>query len=264
MVNLKICIWQILVFIALLLLNSCGDSSQTKTQPQAKFNVLTDAEKSEGWILLFDGNSFEGWHGLGQAEFPSTHWIINNGTIQRVAKENVPVMADGKPAPGGDIITDQAWKDFEFYFEWKVSPGSNSGVKYNVSEEFSASRGSGRGALGWEYQVIDDKNYKGELRPNHQAGGLYDMIPAMNKTLKPVGEWNSSKIVFIGSRGEHWLNDVKVVEYDMDTAEFEALYAKSKYFKIPTFKDKKKGHIVLQDHGDAAWYRNLKLRPVSK
>jgi hypothetical protein len=253
-----------LVWVTIFLISGCADAPSKKEHKESKQNFLTDTEKQEGWILLFDGKTFNGWHGLGQEKFPSTHWVIENGAIKRVAKEDVPDGPDGKPVPGGDLISDQSWEDYEFAFEWKVAKGSNSGVKYNVSEEFSVSRGSGRGALGWEYQVIDDENYKGELKPYHRAGGLYDMIEATNKTLKPVGEWNSSKIVFIGNHGEHWLNGVKVVEYDMDTPEFDALYAKSKYFKIPTFKDKKKGHIVLQDHGDAAWYRNLKIRPVSK
>lgn len=263
MAVVKTYVWQVLILCMFFILNACGDSDQ-KNESSPQNNVLTESEKADGWILLFDGNSFNGWHGLGQDVFPSTHWVIDNGTIKRVAKEDVPSLPDGKPAPGGDIITDHTWRDFEFSFEWKVSSGSNSGIKYNVSEEFSASRGSGRGALGWEYQVIDDEGYPGGLKPYHQAGGLYDMIEATNKTLKPVGQWNKSKIVFVGNHGEHWLNDIKVVEYDMDTAEFEALFAKSKYFKIPNFKEKKKGSIVLQDHGNAAWYRNLKLKPVSK
>jgi len=260
----KTYIWQVLFWAAILLISGCADTTQKNETRETQHNILTDAEKTDGWILLFDGKTFNGWHGLGQEKFPSTHWVIENGTIKRVAKEEVPVGSDGKPTPGGDIISNHAWKDFEFSFEWKVSKGSNSGIKYNVSEEFSASRGSGRGALGWEYQVIDDENYEGELKPSQQAGGLYDMIGATNKKLKPVGEWNSSKIVFVGNHGEHWLNGARVVEYNMDTPEFDALYAKSKYFKIPTFKDKKKGHIVLQDHGNSAWYRNLKIKPVSQ
>ncbi len=266
MIYLKKIRWQVFVIGILfffLLLSACGDAQQTKEEPKQKHNVLTKAEKTEGWILLFDGKTFNGWHGLGRDEFPSENWLIDNGTIKKISKQDGPKMPDGQPKQGGDIITDQTWEDFEFAFEWKISPGGNSGVKYNVSEEISTSREPGHAALGWEYQVLDDEKHSDNLKPNHRAGGLYDMIEPTNKTLKPVGEWNSSKIVFVGNHGEHWLNGVKVVEYDMDTPEFEAIFAKSKYFKIANFKDKKKGNIVLQDHGDAAWYRNIKIKSVS-
>ena len=252
------------LFPLLLILSACGDAGQKTMQEAQQPNTLSEAEKADGWILLFDGKSFNGWHGLGREEFPSEHWVIEDESIKRVAKSKVPLMPDGEPKPGGDIITNQTWEDFELVFDWKISEGSNSGVKYNVSEELSTSRGSGTSALGWEYQVLDDEKHKDNLRGNQFSGGLYDMIAPSANVLKPAGEWNSAKIVFIGNHGEHWLNGIKVVDYDMDTPGFEETYADSKFAKIPGFKDKKKGHIVLQDHGNAAWYRNIKIKPISK
>jgi hypothetical protein len=248
----------------MMFLLACKESPKTEQPLSENINVLSDAEKADGWILLFDGKSFNGWHGLGREEFPSQHWLIKNGVIEKIASVDGPKMPDGQPMQGGDIITDQAWTDFILIFDWKISTGGNSGVKYNVSEELSTSRSPGHAALGWEYQVLDDEINNDKLEPTHRAASLYDMIEATNKTLKPVGEWNTGKIVFIGNHGEHWLNGVKVVEYDMDTPEFKALFEKSKYAKIPGFMDKKKGHIVLQDHSSAAWYRNIKIKPVSE
>jgi hypothetical protein len=134
-------------------------------------------------------------------------------------------------------------------------------VKYNVSEEMSKANPPSHAALGFEYQVLDDdKHPDAKNGPNRTAGALYDLIGPRNKTLKPLGEYNTAKIVLIGKHGEHWLNGVKVLEFDLDTPAFGQLLAKSKYKDIPKFAEKRKGHIVLQDHTDAVWYRNIKIR----
>lgn len=259
--------WQIIVrsiFFILLIFSACSDSGQKTALMDQVANTLTEAEKTDGWILLFDGHSFTGWHDMGHDGFPAEHWLIDNGAIKIVSSQESPVMPDGQSKRGGDIITDESWENFELAFEWKISEGGNSGVKYNVVDVFSKPNEPVYSALGWEYQVIDDLNFAEKLNPNQEAGALYDMIEPTNKIQKPAGEWNTAKIVFIGNHGEHWLNGAKVVDYNMDTPAFEALYVKSKYAKIPGFKDKKKGHIVLQDHGGAAWYRNIKIKPVFK
>jgi hypothetical protein len=119
--------------------------------------------------------------------------------------------------------------------------------------------------LGFEYQVLDDEKHPDAKNgPNRTAGALYDLIGPRNKTLKPVGEYNTAKIVFIGKHGEHWLNGVKVLEFDLDTPAFGQFLAKSKYKDILKFAEKRKGHIVLQDHTDAVWYRNIKIRVPKK
>lgn len=236
---------------------------EVTAQPQvqaAPLSTLTDAERAAGWKLLFDGNTFSGWRGLGRDVIPPGHWIIEDGSIMKVAGMEVPRQANGQPLQGGDLMTIDSFENFELSFEWRISPGGNSGVKYNVSEELSTSRGGGHSALGFEYQVLDDSRHPDAADEDHRAGSLYDLIAPQSKQLRPVGEFNQVHIVFQGNHGEHWLNGVKVVEYDLGTSLMDSLLAASKYSDIPGFGDKRKGHIVLQDHGDAVWYRNIKIR----
>lgn len=240
---------------------------QKATEKQAaettKPNVLTEEEKAEGWVLLFDGISFEGWRDLGSQEIPEGHWTIEDGTIKKVPSENVPLQEDGQPLAGGDLITTQTYENFELYFEWKISPAGNSGIKYNVSEEMSTANPPESAALGFEYQVLDDAGHPdAQVSDTHTAGALYDLIAPIGKSLRPVGEFNTARILFNGNHGEHWLNGVKVLEYDLDTPEMDALIAASKYRNIIDFAKKRRGHIVLQDHTDAVWYRSIKMRII--
>ncbi|HJP60150.1 MAG TPA: DUF1080 domain-containing protein, partial [Gemmatimonadaceae bacterium] len=214
-------------------------------------NVLSPTERNAGWRLLFDGSTFNGWRGLGYDSVPSAHWKIENGAIRKIASGQVPRMADGQPAAGGDLMTTDTFRDFELTFDWKISRAGNSGVKYNVSEELSMANAPNHAALGFEYQVLDDDLHEDNKIPSHRAGALYDLIPPnASKRLMPVGDWNSSRIVFRGNHGEHWLNGTKVVEYDLGTPQMDSLLAASKYRTIPNFAQRRAGHIVLQDHGD--------------
>jgi len=224
-------------------------------------NTLTEAEREAGWVLLFNGRDFTGWRGLGRDTVPDGHWEIDDGAIKKVPSGEVPLQEDGQPLEGGDLMTVEAYEDFEFSFEWRISRAGNSGVKYNVSEELSTSRPPRYAALGFEFQVLDDDEHPdAKADPTHTAGALYDLIAPQGKALKPVGEYNSSRIVFRGLHGEHWLNGVKVLEFELETVEMNERLARSKYHGIPGFADKRKGHIVLQDHTDAVWFRSLKLR----
>jgi len=225
-------------------------------------NTLTPAEKSAGWQLLFDGSSFKGWRGLGYDSVPTAHWKVVNGTITKIAKKNVAKMPDGQPADGGDLMTTDAWRDFELTFEWKVPPGSNSGLKYNVSEEISK-KSSNHAALGFEYQVLDDSLNSDNKIPTHRAGSLYDLItPNADKHLMPVGQWNQSRVVLRGNHGEHWLNGKMIVSYDLGSPLMDSLLAKSKYHTVAGFADRREGHIVLQDHNDEASFRSIKIRAL--
>jgi hypothetical protein len=180
-------------------------------------------------------------------------------------------VADGRPLVGGDLMTVDSFADFELSFEWKVTAGANSGVKYNVSEEMSLAQGGAgtqggptHSALGFEYQILDDDRHEDGKLPNHRSGALYDLIaPNDKKQLRPVGEWNRSRIVVRGNHGEHWLNGQKVVEFELGTARMDSLLAASKYKTIPGFGQKRTGHIVLQDHGDEVYFRNLKVRGLN-
>jgi hypothetical protein len=234
---------------------------QTKAEQTAPPNALTAEEKAQGWRLLFDGRTLAGWRGLGLDRVPEKHWVVEDGAIKKVPTKDVPLQADGQPAAGGDLMTVETFRDFEFAFEWKVGPGGNSGVKYNVSEEMSLRLAPNRAALGFEYQILDDGRHPDALVGAHRtAAGLYDLIPPAGKSLRPVGEWNDGRVVFRGNHGEHWLNGRKVLEYDLGTAEMSDRLAKSKYRTIPGFADRRRGAIVLQDHTDPAWFRSLKIR----
>ncbi len=244
--------------ILLLFLTNCGGNNSEK-EKLLNSNTMNKTELSGKWISLFDGKTFNGWRGIGIDSIPNGHWEVENGTIHKIASGNVPTMADGQPLKGGDLMTDKTFKNFELSFEWKISEGGNSGVKYNVSEEVSIKNGSSH-ALGYEYQVLDDEKHSDNLNPTHRAASLYDLIEAKGKTLKPVGEFNTARIVFNNNHLEHWLNGVKVVETETDSPEFQELFKKSKYHKYPNFTVHKDAHIVLQDHGDDCWYRNIKIK----
>jgi hypothetical protein len=223
-------------------------------------NTLIPGEVQAGWRLLFDGSTFKGWRGLGYDSVPSAHWKIENGAIKKIADGDVPRLPDGQPAAGGDLMTVDTFRDFELSFDWKISRAGNSGVKYNVSEEISMANAPNHAALGFEYQVLDDDLHEDNKIPSHRAGALYDLIaPNANKHLNPVGDWNSSQIIFRGNHGEHWLNGSKVVEYDLGTPRMDSLIAASKYKSIPNFAQRRAGHIVLQDHVDEVFFRNIKI-----
>jgi hypothetical protein len=215
------------------------------------------------WTSLFDGHSFTGWRGVGMDSIP-TGWSIEDGTIHHRASGVVPTAPDGQPLEGGDIMTVGTYRNFELAVEWKISPAGNSGIKYNVSEEMSTANPPVHAALGFEYQVLDDSLHPDARNgPNRTAGALYDIVPpAADKPLHPVGSWNEARIVFDHGHGEHWLNGVKILEYDLGSAAFDSAYARSKFVPIQGFAEQRDGHIVLQDHGNAVWFRNIKIREL--
>lgn len=247
--------------LALLATLAAGVRAQTLVRGTVERpNTLTDGERAAGWRLLFDGRTFKGWRGLGYDSVPTAHWKIEAGAIKKIASGNVPKLADGQPAQGGDLMTVDTFADFELSWEWKVTPGANSGVKYNVSEELSMAQAPNHAALGFEYQMLDDDRHVDGHLPNHRAGALYDLIaPNAQKHLRPVGEWNESKVVFRGTHGEHWLNGKKIVEFEVGSAHLDSLLAVSKFRSIAGFATRRKGHIVLQDHGDEVYFRNIKV-----
>ncbi len=249
------------------LLSGCSKDAPEAVEEAVGPNTLTAQEQTDGWQLLFDGQTFEGWRGIGKDSVATAHWEIVDGAIHKKAQKNVPVQADGQPAAGGDLMTQASYRDFELAFEWKISPGGNSGLKYNVSESLSVAVPPPSAALGFEYQVLDDDQHEDANKgngTNRRAAGLYDLIgPSADKPIRPVGEWNEGRIVWQGGHGEHWLNGQKVVEYDLDTPQFDSLYAASKYAAIKEMRMKRDGHIVLQDHNDDAWFRNIKIRSLN-
>ena len=235
----------------------------TAGAPGTRPNTLTAAERAAGWRLLFDGTSLRGWRGLGRDTVPTAHWTVEDGAIKKIASGQVPVQADGQPVGGGDLMTEATFGDFELTWEWRLSPGGNSGVKYNVSERLSTSVAPPNAAKGFEYQMIDDDRHPDGRLATHRTADLYDLVAADGrKRVRPAGGWNRSRLVFRGTHGEHWLNGAKVVEYDLGTPRMRAALAASKYRGWAWFGERRRGHLVLQDHNDAVWFRDLKLREL--
>lgn len=218
-------------------------------------NTLTAAEKAAGWKLLFDGKTTNGWRGFHADGFPAKGWVVEDGAIKRVGKGE-------KPGSGGDIITTGEYGNFELALDWKLTPGGNSGLKYLISE--GADRTSHAG-VGYEMQILDDERHpdaKAGVNGNRTAGSLYDLIPPTAHTARPIGEWNHVRLVVQGRHVEHWLNGQRVVQFDIGSPEMKGLIAKSKYKDIKGFGEATSGHILLQDHGDEVWFRNIKLRSL--
>jgi hypothetical protein len=210
----------------------------------AEPNTLTDAEKSAGWRLLFDGKTPAGWVGIGKDAFPGKGWVIEDGALVHKAKEG-----------GGDIVTTEQFSDFELTWEWKVDPGANTGLKYNLPDA--------KKAVGFEYQLIDDDGHPDGKRGgrSHQTASLYDVLePAADKKTNPVGQWNSSRVVVKGNHVEHWLNGAKTLEFEMGGEALMAAKAKSKFKNAAGWGEKQKSPILLQDHGDGAAFRSIKIR----
>jgi 3-keto-disaccharide hydrolase len=219
-------------------------------------NKLSKAEEDAGWRLLFDGKSFNGWRGFHSDKVPAG-WAVEDGCIKKIPGRGELGQA------GGDMITVDQFDNFEFSIEWKLAKGSNSGVKYLVSESLPP---AGKSGVSFEYQVLDDDNHpdaKAGIGGNRTAGSLYDLIPAgKNKKLKPIGEFNQTRIVVKGNHIEHWLNGVKVVEFERGGEALKQHIAESKFKNTIGFGETAKGHILLQDHGDAVWYRNIKIHAI--
>ena len=209
-------------------------------------NVLQPDEKAQGWRLLFDSKSFQGWHLYAKKGAPNAGWKVEDGLLKKLAKVR-----------DGDIATDESFTDFDLTWEWRVAAGGNNGLKYLVTEQRPS-------APGHEYQMIDDTGHPdGKLGAKRQTASFYDVLPpADNKPLKPVGEWNASRILVQGNHVEHWLNGAKVLEYELGSDAVKAAVAASKFKNSAGFGTKIKGHILLTDHQDECWFRNLKIREL--
>jgi len=215
-------------------------------------SVLAEKKKKgtkleKGFVALFDGSSTDQWMNAGTGKFPAKGWTIEDGCLKHTAKGG-----------GGDVITRSTYEQFDFRFEWKVAKGANSGVKYFIIRE--------RGSLGHEYQVLDDANHPdGAKGANRQTAAFYDVLdPANDKPVKPVGEFNSSRILVKGNTVKHFLNGKDVLTYKLGSDELKAAIAKSKFKNLKVFGQRLPGHILIQDHGDAVWYRNIRIRDLSK
>jgi hypothetical protein len=211
-----------------------------------KDNTLSGKEKKQGWKLLFDGTTMNGWRIYQNKKVDD--WDVKNDELYCKA-EGVTKRAD--------LITNDKYENFELQIDWKIAPKENSGIIYMVTEENGASYESGP-----EYQLIDDIGYPDKLHDKQLTGANYDMNAPSAKVAKPAGEYNHTKIIVNKGHVEHWLNGTKVVDYQLWTPEWEKLKAISKWKDVKTYGMSKEGHIALQDHGGGVTFKNIKLKPL--
>ncbi len=236
-----------------LLSTACGDPDEQSIP--TPHNTLTAAEAEAGWILLFDGQTTNGWRSYNGEGFPEAGWEVADGCL-------IVLASDGEEeSNGGDIVTDAEFDNFELSIEFQLSPEANSGIFYRAIEN--------PGEPIWhnapEYQVLDDTAYI-EMDTmdmyKHLTGDNYDLHASFVTAANPLGEWNRARIVVNGSHVEHWLNGQKTAAYELWTADWEQLVSDSKFAEYPDYGRATAGHIGLQDHGHTLRYRNIKLRPI--
>lgn len=223
----------------------CKAQSQPPQPPpsstDATQNTLTDAERTAAWRLLFDGQTTAGWRNYGKRDIAGG-WVVQDGALTRTGA-------------GGDIITNDEFKNFELTIDWKIEPRGNSGVFYRASEE--------QDEIYWnavEMQVLDDAGHPDAANRLTSAGAAYDLYPSPAGHVKPAGEWNTARLVVNGNHVEHWLNGVKLLEYELGSADWNSKVAGSKFKPHLKFGKNAQGHIGLQDHGNLVSYRNIKIR----
>ncbi|MFC6859157.1 3-keto-disaccharide hydrolase [Zunongwangia atlantica] len=221
-------------------------------------NNLTSREKENGWKMLWDGKSTNGWKGAKLDSFPNEGWVIEDGHL-------TVLSTGGKESDaGGDIVTEKLYKDFELKVDFQLTKGANSGIKYYVDTDLNKGPGS---SIGLEYQILDDNNHPDAKLGNHEGSrtlaSLYDLIQAdVNKSVNQIGQWNSAHIISKNGVVTHFLNDKKVLEYDRFSENFKKLVSESKYDKWPDFGQLEKGQILLQDHGDRVLFKNIKIKEL--
>jgi len=217
---------------------------------QAPSMKSTDS-KNAGWTQLFDGKTLKGWRGYKKPDTKEARWKVEDGML------TIPQTGEGDTKGQRDIITLDTFTQFDLRWEWKISQGGNSGVKYFVLEDQPS-------AIGHEYQMIDDERHPdAKIGPHRQTAAFYDVMPAHDRPMKPAGEWNTSEVIVRGLHVEHYLNGKKVLEYELDSPPLRAAIAKSKFKDIARFGTPQDGHILLQDHGDQVWFRKVEIKKLS-
>lgn len=218
-------------------------------------NHLSETEKKQGYKLLFDGKTSKGWKSANAEQFPAKGWEVKEGVLSVLGKDEVPER-------GGDIVTVEKFKAFDLLFEFKLTKGANSGIKYCL--------GNNGPSIGLEYQILDDENHPdadGGAAGNRKMASLYDLIPAekQGRFVNPAGEWNRGRIVlYPDNRVEHWLNGIKVVEFVRGSNIYNALVARSKYAEFEKFGLSEETPILLQNHQDEVHFRSIKIKELNK
>jgi hypothetical protein len=246
----RVCLTSCLLTVLIAGTILCGESTTIEAEP----NTLSAQERKEGWKLLFDGKTLNGWRGAYLDSLPARGWEIRDGMLI------VQASGGGEAAFGGDIVTIDEYASFELLVDFRLTEGANSGIKYFVTERQPKTPGS---AKGLEYQILDDVKHpdaKLGINGNRTLASLYDILPAKDKKVYPPGEWNHAGIIVRGKQVEHWLNGVKVLAYERGGKTFLEHKASSKFKDLKGFGEAARGHILLQDHGNQVFYRNIKIR----
>lgn len=233
-------------------LMACANDNKSTPGETAGTTAKDSVTDNAGWETLFDGKTLSGWHGFNKDGAPIKNWTIIDGALV--------CLGHAEHDSGGDIVTDKAYENFELEWDWKVDSGSNSGVMYHVIED---KKYNAPYQTGPEYQIIDDVNFPGKLEEWQKAGADYAMhLAGSNKKLKPVGEWNNSKIIFNKGQVEHWLNGEKILAFEAWTPEWNKLRETGKWKDFPDYGKATTGLIALQDHGNKAYYKNIRVRKL--
>ncbi len=233
-------------------------SQKINLDPVITKNNLFGKEAEEGWQMLWDGETTQGWKGAKLDSFPASGWEIKDGVLSVLAS------GGGESEAGGDIVTTAMYSDFELKLDFKITDIANSGIKYYVDTDINKGAGS---SIGLEFQILDDAQHPDAKLGNHEGsrtiGSLYDLIQADTaKVVHPIGAWNQARIVSKNNHVEHWLNGRKVLEYERKSPAYLQLVKESKYVKWPNFGEADQGRILLQDHGDFVSFRNIKIRSL--
>ncbi len=221
-----------------------GTVAAGRAMRDAVANELSDEEKKDGWTLLFNGTSLEGWRAF-KSETPPTGWEIRDGVLARTGA-------------GGDLMTARQYANFVLDLDYKVSEGGNSGIMYRVTTDGDRPYYSGP-----EYQILDNERHADAKNGRDRyAGANYALHPPSQDSGNPAGQWNNARIVVDGNLVEHWLNGEKVVSYELHSDDWKQRVAASKFAEWPMYGKATRGHIVLQDHGDLVEFRNIKIKEI--
>ena len=239
------------LLIPLVLFSACqssGNKSSKKNKDSSLQKTSTmNTNTSEAWISLFNGKNLDGWRGF--KNHPTDAWNVENGTLH--------CNGHIEGAAHTDLITDSSFKDFAFTIKWKISPESNSGIMFHVTEDQPHTY-----LTGPEYQIIDDQGWPGDLEDWQHTGSNYAMQVPDSAHVNPVGEWNTTKIVVEDAHVSHWLNGDKILEYTLWSPEWKKQKAAGKWKEVASYGMSKSGHIALQYHGGDVWFKDIKIRKL--